>query len=50
MRGIYHPRVIYPKLENVKPPQLPASADVPTLTRQQVEERVGAADKAANPS
>ena len=50
MRGIYHPRVIYPKLENVKSPQLPASADVPTLTRQQVEERVGAADKAANPS
>lgn len=51
LRGIYHPRVVYPKLENVKPPQLPATSDVPTLTRGQVEERAGAVtDHVANPS
>ena len=49
LRGVYHPRVVYPKLENVKPPQLPATADVPTLTRGQAEERTGVvADKASN--
>ncbi len=51
LRGIYHPRVIYPKLENIKPAQLPAAADVPTLTRGQVEERALAATEATpNPS
>ncbi|HWQ84030.1 MAG TPA: HDIG domain-containing protein, partial [Anaerolineales bacterium] len=49
LRGIYHPRMIYPKLENIKPPQLPAAADVPTLTRGQVEERA-AADATVNQS
>ncbi len=33
LRGIYHPRVQYPKLEKGAAKQIPASADIPTLTR-----------------
>jgi cyclic-di-AMP phosphodiesterase PgpH len=33
LRGIYHPRVQYPKLEKHKVQAIPASADIPTLTR-----------------
>jgi len=33
LRGIYHPRVQYPKLEKNTIEELPATADVPTVTR-----------------
>jgi membrane-associated HD superfamily phosphohydrolase len=33
LRGIYHPRVQYPRLEKRAAESVPASADIPTLTR-----------------
>lgn len=33
LRGIYHPRVQYPKLEKPADESVPAAADIPTLTR-----------------